>query len=94
MMSRAGRPRPLLAILTLLAGALAGRSDALAQCAMCGAAASSSSGLARGLAFSIFFLLGALIFAVGWLVVLVLNSQVRPRTSDAPPAAGRVPDRT
>jgi hypothetical protein len=92
MLSRAGRPRPLLVFTACLASALAAGTKTFAQCAMCGAAASSSSGLARGLAVSIFFLLGALLFAVGWLVVLVLNSQVRPRATDAPPAAGHVPD--
>src|SRR5207249_10437770 len=55
-----------------------------AQCAMCGAAAASSRGVARGLAFSIFFLLGTLFLVVGWLVVLVLRTQALARkTSDA-----------
>ncbi len=48
---------------------------------MCGAAAASSSGVARGLAFSIFFLLGTLFLVVSWLVVLVLRSQARARTA-------------
>ncbi|PYT33832.1 MAG: hypothetical protein DMF52_14590 [Acidobacteria bacterium] len=40
--------------------------------------------MARGLAFSIFFLLGTLFLVVGWLVVLVLRTQALARkTSDA-----------
>lgn len=42
---------------------------------MCGAAAASSRGVARGIAFSILFLLGTLALVVGWLVVLVLRSR-------------------
>jgi hypothetical protein len=50
-------------------------SAPFAQCAMCGSAAASSPGVARGLAYSIFFLLGMLALVVSWLVALVLRSQ-------------------
>ncbi len=62
---------------------------------MCGAAAASSRGVARGLAFSIFFLLGTLFLVVSWLVVLVLRSRRGSRTaSDAQDAAGTAPSIT
>ncbi len=59
-----------------------------AQCAMCGAAAASSKGVARGIAFSIFFLLGTLALVVGWLVVLVLRSQAGNGSTGEKPAPG------
>ena len=59
----------------LVGAALAAPSTLLAQCAMCGSAAASSPGVARGLAYSIFFLLGMLALVVSWLVALVLRSQ-------------------
>jgi len=54
---------------------------------MCGSAAASSPGVARGLAYSIFFLLGTLALVVAWLVVLVLRSQARPRRGSPPAPA-------
>lgn len=60
-------------------------SEVKAQCAMCGAAAASSGGVARGIALSIFFLLGTLLVVVAWLVVLVLRTGRRARV--APPRA-------
>jgi heme/copper-type cytochrome/quinol oxidase subunit 2 len=75
-------------VVPLVLGLLvAGPSVVRAQCAMCGAAAASSSGVARGIALSVFFLLGTLFLVVGWLVVLVLRSQVRVRGSGDAPAA-------
>jgi hypothetical protein len=67
-----------------------------AQCAMCGSAAASSPGVARGLAYSIFFLLGMLALVVAWLVVLVRRCQSRAHPETAvsvpPPIPGsRVP---
>ena len=59
----------------------------LAQCAMCGSAAASSPGVARGLAYSIFFLLGVLALVVAWLVALVLRSQARLRVRGLPQAS-------
>jgi hypothetical protein len=58
---------------------LVSTTTAFAQCAMCGSAAASSPGVARGLAYSIFFLLGMLALVVGWLVILVLRVQARTR---------------
>lgn len=55
---------------------------------MCGAAAASSRGVARGIAFSIFFLLGTLALVVGWLVVLVLRSRTGTRPTGEEPAPG------
>jgi len=83
MMRRSARARFLFAPAFVIGALLARPSAALAQCAMCGAAAASSRGVARGLAFSIFFLLGTLFLVVGWLVVLVLRAQALARkTSD------------
>src|SRR5439155_39952 len=79
MMRRSARARFLFAPAFVIGALLARPSAALAQCAMCGAAAASSRGVARGLAFSIFFLLGTLFLVVGWLVVLVLRTQARAR---------------
>jgi Na+/proline symporter len=59
-----------------------------AQCAMCGAAAASSKGVARGIAFSVYFLLGTLALVVGWLVVLVLRSQAGTSPTGEKPAPG------
>ena len=65
-----------------------GPSIVRAQCAMCGAAAASSRGVSRGIAFSVFFLLGTLALVVGWLVVLVLRSQTGTRPTGGEPAQG------
>jgi len=65
--------------------AFAAPAGLFAQCAMCGSAAASSPGVARGLAYSIFFLLGTLALVVAWFVLLVLRSQGRARR-DIPPA--------
>src|SRR2546422_11764723 len=84
MMRRSARARYLFALAFVIGALLARPPVSLAQCAMCGAAAASSRGVARGLAFSIFFLLGTLFLVVGWLVVLVLRSHaLSRRTSDA-----------
>lgn len=61
-------------------------SIARAQCAMCGTAAGSSPGVARGLATSIFFLLGVLALVVAWLVALVLRARSGRRPGVAPAA--------
>src|SRR2546425_9526599 len=66
----------LAAALAALAGGLILSPAALAQCAMCGAAAASGK-VGRGLAYSIFFLLGTLFLVVLWLVVLVYRTQLR-----------------
>src|SRR5207245_1649669 len=66
----------------VLAGGLILSPAALAQCAMCGAAAASGK-VGQGIAYSIFFLLGTLFVVVLWLVVLVVRTQRRA------PAAGR-----
>src|SRR2546425_10715075 len=82
-MLRPARARFLVALASVMGVMLARPPVSLAQCAMCGAAAASSRGVARGLAFSIFFLLGTLFLVVGWLVVLVLRTQALARkTSD------------
>ena len=89
-MLRPARARFLVALASVMGVMLARPPVSLAQCAMCGAAAASSRGVARGLAFSIFFLLGTLFLVVGWLVVLVLRSHaLSGGTSDA---AGRQRD--
>lgn|SRR2546425_7935976 len=72
----------LAAALAALAGGLILSPAALAQCAMCGAAAASGK-VGQGIAYSIFFLLGTLFVVVLWLVVLVVRTQRRA------PAAGR-----
>src|SRR5262249_5198635 len=100
-----GTKRIGISLIALCAGLLGRPAEALAQCAMCGAAAGSSTALARGLALSIFFLLGALAFVVGWLVVLVMGTERRARLASAaatasgrpasipsPSHAGRAPD--
>src|SRR2546422_9624543 len=92
MMRRSARTRFLFAVASVIGALLAWPSAALAQCAMCGAAAASSRGVARGLAYSIFFLLGTLFLVVGWLVVLVLRTQALARkTSDAAARGGEAP---
>jgi len=63
----------------ILPAILAVPSATFAQCAMCGSAAASSPGVSRGLAYSIFFLLGTLALVVGWLVLLVWRVQSRSR---------------
>jgi len=68
--------RRLPALLPLLFGVW---SSSFAQCAMCGSAAASSPGVSRGLAYSIFFLLGMLALVVAWLVLLVRRAQSRSR---------------
>jgi hypothetical protein len=90
------RRRPALlesALLGLVAAAFAAPTRILAQCAMCGSAAASSPGVARGLAYSIFFLLGALALVVTWFIALVLRSQAPLRRRGLPqaPAAGVSP---
>jgi hypothetical protein len=85
-MTRRPRPSGLSLVLTaVVLAVIAAPSTAFAQCAMCGSATASSPGVARGLAYSIFFLLGTLALVVAWLVALVLRSQARPHRS-APPA--------
>ncbi len=74
-------------VLCLVAGSLP-VSQARAQCAMCGAAAGSSPGVARGMAISIFFLLGTLSAVVAWLVALVMRRGTGRRGLGALPAAG------
>jgi hypothetical protein len=76
----AGR-RFLVAVSSVIGVLLAWPENATAQCAMCGAAAASSRGVARGLAFSIFFLLGTLGLVVAWLVVLVVRARTRVGTT-------------
>ena len=66
----------LAAALAALAGGLILSPAALAQCAMCGAAAASGK-VGQGLAYSIFFLLGTLFLVVLWLVILVYLTQRR-----------------
>ena len=64
-------------------------SALFAQCAMCGSAAASSPGVARGLAYSILFMLGMLALVVSWFVLLVLRSQARlPKGGPPAPAPG------
>jgi len=75
------------ALAVVVWGVFASPSGSFAQCAMCGSAAASSPGVARGLAYSIFFLLGTLALVVAWFVLLVLRSQGRARR-DIPPAPG------
>ena len=90
MMRRPTQGRLLVAIAPVVCGLLASPSVVSAQCAMCSSAAASSRGVARGIAFSIFFLLGTLFLVVGWLVVLVMRSRARaPETADgAAPSKG------
>ena len=76
------------ALAVVVWGVFASPSGSFAQCAMCGSAAASSPGVARGLAYSIFFLLGTLALVVAWFVALVLRSQARPRESSPAPAPG------
>jgi|SRR5438093_11719427 len=84
--------RFLVAAASVAGVLLAPPEDATAQCAMCGAAAASSRGVARGLAFSIFFLLGTLALVVGWLVLLVVRSRTRSgATIDSEVRAGGAP---
>ncbi len=80
-----GLPAALAAVVWAL---FASPSASFAQCAMCGSAAASSPGVARGLAYSIFFLLGTLALVVAWFVALVFRSQARPRRSSPAPAPG------
>ena len=80
-------PRRALALLVACLS-FVGPSILHAQCAMCGAAAASSRGVARGIAFSIFFLLGTLALVVGWLVVLVLRSRTGTGPTGEEPAPG------
>ena len=75
------------ALAVVVWGVFGSPSGSFAQCAMCGSAAASSPGVARGLAYSIFFLLGTLALVVAWLVVLVLRSQARPRRGSPPAPA-------
>jgi hypothetical protein len=93
MMRRSAPARALLiAFVSGFGVVLVHAPFASAQCAMCGAAAASSRGVARGLAFSIFFLLGTLFLLVSWLVVLVLRSRGGARTApDAPASVGTAP---
>lgn len=76
------------AVSTVALGALCG-PEILAQCAMCGAAAASGK-VGRGIAFSVFFLLGTLFLVVSWFLVLVYRAQrnVRHTPGEAPPPAG------
>src|SRR6267143_898012 len=83
MMRRPAQGRLLVAIAPVVCGLLASPSVVSAQCSMFSSAAASSRGVARGIAFSIFFLLGTLFLVVCWLVVLVMRSRAR-----APETAG------
>ena len=76
MMRRSARARFLFALAFVIGALLARPSAALAQCAMCGAAAASGK-VGQGLAYSIFFLLGTLFLVVLWLVILVCLTQRR-----------------
>jgi heme/copper-type cytochrome/quinol oxidase subunit 2 len=92
MMRRPSHGRILVAIARVAGGLLASPSIVSAQCAMCSSAAASSRGVARGIAFSIFFLLGTLFLVVGWLVVLVMRSRARgPETADGVPPSKSAP---
>ena len=91
MMRRLTRPlgrRPALA-LAALAGGLLLAPEVLAQCAMCGAAAPSGK-VGRGIAFSVYFLLGALILVVSWFIALIYRAQRNATNAsrEAPPPAG------
>lgn len=80
-MMRRYRQAGLIGVLAALVWAVSiSSSTVLAQCAMCGSAAASSPGVARGLAYSIFFLLGMLALVVSWLVFLILRSRSRAET--------------
>ena len=85
MMRRPRQPGLLGAFAVVVWAVLAAPSALFAQCAMCGSAAASSPGVARGLAYSIFFLLGMLALVVSWFVALVLRSQAHTR--DGGPSA-------
>ncbi len=90
MMRRLARsPGSLVAALLSLSGGLLLSPGVLAQCAMCGAAAASGK-VGRGLAFSIYFLLGTLILVVSWFVLLVYRAQrnAARASGEAPPPAG------
>lgn len=82
-------PGRLAAALLALSGGLLLSPGILAQCAMCGAAAASGK-VGRGLAFSIYFLLGTLILVVSWFVALVYRAQrnAARASGEAPPPAG------
>jgi hypothetical protein len=83
---QAGLPGALAAVVWAV---FAAPSTLFAQCAMCSSAAASSPGVARGLAYSIFFLLGMLALVVSWFVALVLRSQARTERGGSPsPARG------
>ena len=62
---------------------------ALAQCAMCGAAAASGK-VGRGISVSIFFMLGTLILVVSCFVVLVYRAQRNAghASGETPPESG------
>lgn len=79
--------RLLVAFSTVALGSLCG-TEILAQCAMCGAAAASGK-VGRGIAFSVFFLLGILFLIVSWFVVLVYRAQrnAGQASGGAPPPA-------
>jgi heme/copper-type cytochrome/quinol oxidase subunit 2 len=81
--------RLLAAFSTVALGALCG-PEILAQCAMCGAAAASGK-VGRGIAFSVFFLLGILFLVVSWFVVLVYRAQrnAGQAPGGTPPPAGK-----
>lgn len=80
--------RRLAAVLVLCCGFLCA-PEVLAQCAMCGAAAASGK-VGRGIAFSIFFLLGTLILVVSWFIAVVYRAQRNAGhdPGEPPPPAG------
>lgn len=81
--------RRLLAVLSTLALGSLCEPGLLAQCAMCGAAAASGK-VGRGIAFSVFFLLGILSLVVFWCVVLIYRAQRNAghTSGEVPPPAG------
>ena len=82
--------RRLTAALLVLSSGLLRAPDVLAQCAMCGAAAASGK-VGRGIAFSVYFLLGILILVVCWFLTVIYRAQRNAchTSGEAPPPAGK-----
>ncbi|HEV8701303.1 MAG TPA: hypothetical protein VGV60_08530 [Candidatus Polarisedimenticolia bacterium] len=78
------------ALLLALSCGLLRAPEVLAQCAMCGAAAASGK-VGRGIAFSVYFLLGILILVVSWFIALIYRAQRHAghASGEAPPPAGK-----
>ena len=82
--------RRLSAVLLVTSCGFLRAPEILAQCAMCGAAAASGK-VGRGIAFSVYFLLGILILVVSWFIALIYRAQrnASQASGEAPPPTGK-----